>query len=319
MSKYIAGLFLLLFGILVHADDSLIYDQNTGNYTLTYNGNSYVFVPGTNISPYVQSWFEAQRDSTVTYRYRVRNGRDAKQSIDDFRLLTSVAISKDTKITSPHSWTPLIVPYLPAVVWGIKDIDNETGSIAPGKSTERFSFAAPYLPEVSRAELWHFAEMPQFQDEGGEEGPDPASAVGQQFNALIANNHVSRYVAAPGIMIPNPFDSAAILTAILHHIDQDLISMKLIEPNFASQLDRLLQAAIDAAKGGNTVALKGDIKDLRRMLKREYPDVDSDHDQSQDDEGKDEDKNKSHQIDKLAARVLDFDLKYIQKRLGHED
>ena len=70
MSKYIAGLFLLLFGILVHADDSLIYDQNTGNYTLTYNGNSYVFVPGTNISPYVQSWFEAQRDSTVTYRYR---------------------------------------------------------------------------------------------------------------------------------------------------------------------------------------------------------------------------------------------------------
>jgi hypothetical protein len=33
----------------------------------------------------------------------------------------------------------------------------------------------------------------------------------------------------------------------------------------------------------------------------------------------DENKDKSRPIDKLAAKVLDFDLKYIQKRLGHND
>ena len=31
---------------------------------------------------------------------------------------------------------------------------------------------------------------------------------------------------------------------------------------------------------------------------------------------KDKEKDKSRLIDKLAAKVLDFDLKYIQKRLG---
>ena len=96
--------------------------------------------------------------------------------------------------------------------------------------------------------------------------------------------------------------------------------MKLIDPTFASQLDRLFQTAIAAAKGGNTVALKGNLKDLRQMLKREHADVDKeDEDWDKEDDGKGKEKDKSRQIDKLAAKVLDFDLKYIQKRLGHNE
>lgn len=322
MSKFISGLLLLFIGVLAYADDTLVYDPNTGNYTLTYNGNSYVFAPGTNIDPKVQSWFETKRDGTVTYRYRVRNGKGAKQSIDDFRLMTPAALSQDSDITSPQGWESLVVAHLPAVVWDIKDLDNETDSIAPGKSAERFSFVAPYLPQVSAAQLWHFAEMPQFQDEGGEEGPDPASSVGQQFNALLANNYVSRYAAAPAIPIPSPFDPATVLTAIQKHIDHDLISIKLIDPAFAAQFDRLLQAAVDAAKLNNKTAVRGDIKDLRKLLREQHDNLDK---EDSGDFGKDrgdkdrDDKTKSPLIDKLAARVLDFDLQYVATHLEGKD
>ena len=54
------------------------------------------------------------------------------------------------------------------------------------------------------------------------------------------------------------------------------------------------------------------------MLKREYADVDQDDEDWDKDDDKGKEKDKSRLIDKLAAKVLDFDLKYIQKRLGDD-
>ena len=56
------------------------------------------------------------------------------------------------------------------------------------------------------------------------------------------------------------------------------------------------------------------------MLKKEHEDVDKD-DEKEDGkhEGISDDKNKRILIDRLAARVLDFDLKYVLKRMGGED
>ncbi len=150
-----------------------------------------------------------------------------------------------------------------------------------------------------------------------DEGPDPNSSVGVAYHELRRNDFVPRPVAVPLIPVSNPFDAATVLTSMQKHVNQDLVGMKLIDPTFASQLDRLFQTAIAAAKGGNIVALKSNLKDLRQLLKREHADVDKDdEDGDKDDDGKNKEKDKSQLIDKLAARVLDFDLKYIQKRLG---
>ncbi len=92
--------------------------------------------------------------------------------------------------------------------------------------------------------------------------------------------------------------------------------MKLVDPAFASQLDRLLTAAADAARLGNTKGVTSNLKDLRRLLRKEYGDLEEDED-FEDDGGKD--KKKSVFIDRLAARVLDFDAKYVLQRTGSED
>ena len=52
------------------------------------------------------------------------------------------------------------------------------------------------------------------------------------------------------------------------------------------------------------------------MLKREHEDVD--HDEDEKAEEKNERKSARVNIDRLAARILDFDLKYVLKRSGGE-
>jgi len=150
----------------------------------------------------------------------------------------------------------------------------------------------------------------------GDEGP--RGEFGKQVAELEhpERNSVPRTAAVPLIPVPNPFDPAAVLTSVQKHVNQDLVAMKLVDPAFAFQLDRMLQAAIAAAKGGNTVALKSNLKDLRHMLKREHADVDAEDDDKDDGENDDQQKAKVRLIDKLAAKVLDFDFKYVEQRLS---
>jgi hypothetical protein len=55
------------------------------------------------------------------------------------------------------------------------------------------------------------------------------------------------------------------------------------------------------------------IKELRKLLKQEHADVDKDDEG--DDFEDDKEKKPAGRIDRLATRVLDFDLKYVEKRL----
>lgn len=153
----------------------------------------------------------------------------------------------------------------------------------------------------------------ELQPGGAEAGVDAARKLAiLRTGRRHPESRVPRLAAVPRIPAGQPFDPVLTLTGIQKHLNQDLVSLKLVDPVFASQLDRSLQAALDAAKLNNTRALKDHPKDLRRALKKEHDDVDKeDHDD--DDEGKPK---KSGLIDKLAARVLDFDIKYVEKRVS---
>lgn len=156
------------------------------------------------------------------------------------------------------------------------------------------------------------APITEFPDDG----PDYTSAVGIAYHKLRQNDFVPRVVATPRIAVPTPFDAAVVLAGIQQHIKTDMLSMQLVDAVFISQLDPWFASAIDAAKRNNNEGLRHAIKELRRLLKQEHADVDKDDDRDDDDKEK---KVKSR-IDKLAARVLDFDFKYLEKRVkGNKD
>ena len=92
--------------------------------------------------------------------------------------------------------------------------------------------------------------------------------------------------------------------------------MQLIDPALFTLIDRSLDQAIAAAQGGNTSSLLHEIKNIRKLLKQEHADVDKDDDGDRDDD--DKEKKIKSPIDKIAARVLDFDLKYVEKRVKRE-
>jgi hypothetical protein len=149
--------------------------------------------------------------------------------------------------------------------------------------------------------------------------PPIDTPVGRQVAFLESMNHVDQLAAAPKIQVPNPFDASVVLTNIQSHLDRELVVMKLVDPSLAGQLDRMLQAAITAAKGGNTEALKSNLKEIRQLLKSELGGMDKEDDDKNDDKDIAKDNEKENVKDKmLAAKVLDFDLKYIQRRLGEK-
>lgn len=299
-------------------DESIVLDPDTGNYIVIFRStfpsrelHRVVFVPATKIDPTVQSAFKLTKKQNIRYEYKVKNGSNSRQPLIALRLIAST-VDKTSQVT-PKGWFANVVPnFVDArtrVNWDYEELkeDNSAG-LQPGRSQSGFSIESPDLPGVDVVHLNGATPVFGVPDEG----PAMDSEVGKQLNRLTANDFVSRNAAVPRIPTGQPFDPVVTLTGIQKHLNQDLVSMKLVDPVFASQLDRSLQAALDAAKLNNTKALKDHLKDLRRVLKKEHDDVDKKDDDKEDEDGKSK---KSGSIDKLAARVLDFDIKYVEKRL----
>ena len=308
-------------------EEGVFLDPQTGDYLIrfkSYTGliEEGIFYPHTKIEPTVKSKSKLTDDGSIMYRYKVRSGNASKQNLVTVIIYASNAHAAGQ--ISPSGWGGSVAPNLDGngyiVSWSsllskrTKEGDKTAlQGLSPNSGMAEFGFYSADLPGVGIMRLRGKASITMLPDEG----PDPSSPVGITYHELRQKDFVPRPAAVPLIPVPNPFDAAAVLTSMQKHVNQDMVSMKLIDPAFASQLDQLFQAAIDAAKGGNTVALKSDIKDLRQMLKREHADVgkdDEDWDKDNND-GKNKEKDKSRLIDKLAARVLDFDLRYVAKQI----
>ena len=147
----------------------------------------------------------------------------------------------------------------------------------------------------------------------GNEFMDPKSDIAKQYYALVANDFVPRFVAVPAIHVTNRADVASLLHGIQIQ-SQSWVGMQLLDPALSSQFDRLYQSALDASTRNNPKAVTVALGDIRKLLKKEHEDLDEDRD----DDAKA--KPQKRLIDKLAARVLDFDLRYVERHLGaHED
>ncbi len=329
-SKYVIEGQVLQMG---SAPEGLTYDPKTGDYTLIYkaidaNDKEYLykttFIPATKIEPKLISHFDITQSGTFRYRYTARNGVSAVQTVSRIMMMIPNP-SLPRSLRWPRDWEGSehhITGYLGPTT-------NETGhlgfniawhpqhttegkirtGIYPGKAESGFAYESNDLPGVGVAQLRGY--VGKVLGLAGE-GPDPESEVGKQFNELDEHNFVSRHVAVPKIRVPNPFNTATVLKDLQKHIKKDLMNAKLVEASFAEQLDRSLTVAIDAAQRGNTDGLRAQLIDIRQMLKKEHGDLDEDATN----DGEDDKKVPKRSIDKLAARVLDFDIKYVLKQVG---
>lgn len=314
-----------------YSGESIVLDPTTGDYTVTYwNGASLmqiVFVPATKISPAVQSKYEVESSEKITYRYTISSGLQSKQRLNSIRIDPvrqlivgqNVPVNFDSLTTqeesaalkAPIGWGGRIASSLSGdgarVSWHPR-FDMESKGIKSGDTSHGFGFTCFALPGLGIIQLEGEHPVLAFPDEGF--GSD--SAIADQFYQLP--DFVPRNAAVPTIAVPNPFDPAVTLERIQAHI-HTWVAMQLLDPAFSAQLDRYFQAAISAYRLNQPKVGKQQIQAIRKLIKKEQPDADREE-EDKDEKGDDVNKTKRVLIDKLAARILDFDLKYVTKRVG---
>jgi len=325
--------------------ESIVLDPITGDYTITYwDDLSYsddpndppagleqtTFVPATKIAPAIRSKFRMDGASDVAYSYIVSNGATAKQAIIAVSLEEPARISGErdfpahtatveevrqtlfanmSALNSPENWSGDMHRVLgqSRIAWSPDDF--ETGGVKAGRTQAGFGFSSSALPGVSEARMRGKSAVFGYTGEG----PAEDSAIRPELERLRKNNFIARNAAVPTIAVPAPFDAAVLLERIQAHA-HTWITQQLIDPAFSSQLDRYFAAAADAYRHNQPKAGKKHIQTMRELLKKEHADADREDDE--DERGDDGDKTKRPLIDKLAARILDFDLKYVTKRMG---
>ncbi len=345
-SKLLTGIAALVISFYAHAypGEGIALDPATGNYTITYRGDpnstelsQTIFVPSTKIVPTIRSSFRLGENGAIVYRYTVSNDAAAKQAIvgivldqiidpivgelplprrqnatqaaiDAYNAATKIAIA------SPVGWHGSIIRIssdnLSRIAW-MPNPPMSTGGIPAGRTLSGFGFSSLDLPGVCPSQMDGMGEVFGFPDEGPLEG----SAVLAELNRLRDNDFITRNAAVPTIAVPSPFDAAVLQERIQAQM-HTWIGMKLLDATFSSQLDRNFQSAISAYRLNQPKVVKKQIQTMLELINKEHQDLGRDEERESDKTHEKNDDRKSALIDRLSARVLDFDLKYVTKRMG---
>ncbi len=334
-----------------------MFDPVTGNYKIMYweqvsddtghdlSGLSEAtFEPATKIDPMVNSSIRLSEEGQVDYRYKLTNGIRSKQTLVNFWLdltgniianrpllkpvsgsppdknnIQADLISGVAALTTPSGWDGAAITNLNGlrISWNyVQDDYDVTKGLKAGESQRGFGFSSHDIPGIGIARLQGNVEVYGLNFSG--EGPDPASNIGMQALQLEKNNFVSRNVAVPSIAVPDPFDAAVTLERIQNHMHTWIV-MQLLDATFSAQLDRSFQSAISAYRLNQPKVGKQEIQSMRKLIEKEQPDLGRDEEHEGDKEHEKHDDRKSALIERLAARVLDFDLAYVAKRMDDDD
>lgn len=343
------GLFLSSHTSILFAypGESIVRDAN-GDYIITYwNGANMMhskFYPATKIVPRANSSFNLSAKDLIIYRYTISNGATAKQPITSVniknisRIYGSKAMIPITSQTTPQEAVAAVqsmsAPLTKPNKWdGAADQDPSNAlamqagwffstaddvsvlgiGVMPGDSVRGFGFSSFDLPGIGNVQLQgEVKEHGVYEDEG----PDPAeSSIIPELERLEQRDFIARPVAEPLIAVPVPFVAYILLDRIRIHV-ATWPDRQLLDPTFAAQLDRYLAAATDAYRLNNNKVGKEHIESVRKLLEHEHRFLDHD---DEDNEDTPEHKHATRNtIDRLAARVLDFDLRYVLKRMERE-
>lgn len=323
------------------AADTIVYDDVTGNYVLTYacEGEGTITTtlePHNKLAPAIDSAFSESREG-VSYSYTVSLSSQSRQPLrmialdpilpvagiapppteallegasrEDLAKLRGAAVA-----SAPAGWLTIHFANLGGttrVGWG--RLERTQSTFVAGSSQKGFGFSSQHLPGVFPAE---------FHGDGAGwtlpcEGPN-AGSVADALEALLRNDYVPRYAAAPTIQVDEPFNPIAILKSVLKHTTQ-LEQWGLVEASVAGKVRTHALAAIGKLQDGDAVQALVALRTLRGEIRRNQPDSPARaapptsvprHPVS-------EMKKMNTDYDReLAIRVLDFDIAYVARRLG---
>ena len=336
------GLFMFCFLMPTFALDgeTIVFNPTTGNYLITYLNSrdgkfhQVTFVPATKIKPTLKTKLNLVRENEIHYGYTLASAGNSQQDIVLLILdpVSSVTTSlPDVPLNAPPGkiMEDMIgvanyfdTPQLWSASMGYSDgqmsfrigwSTKVANGMHPGRQAI-FGFKSRDLPGIIELEIYGFA--PDSKEISGEEIDDEDGGFGQQYMELVyRKNFVGRNAAVPAIAVPAPFDAAVLLDRIRIQV-ATWPGKQLLDPSFATQLDRSMVAATNAYRNNQPKAGREHIESLRRLLDREHKYLDHD-----DEDNEDTAEHKAATrltIDRLAARVLDFDLRYVLKRTEHE-
>ena len=281
-----------------------------------------------------------RENGAIVYRYSVSNGATAKQAIihimldqivnpvigelpfphrsTDMEAFNAFSAAVKTALATPGGWdgdiTRLRSDNLDRIAWMPHSDNLNTNGIQAGRTLTGFGFSSLDLPGVGPTLTAGLGEVFGFPDEG----PVEDSAVLDELNRLRDNHFVLRPAAVPMIAVPNPFDAAVLLDRIQTQM-HTWIDKQLLDATFSSQLDRFFASAISAYRLNQPKVGKKQIQTMREMLNKEHQDLGRDEEHESDKTHEKNDGRKSALIDRLAARVLDFDLEYVTKRMDGDN
>jgi hypothetical protein len=329
--------------------ESIVLDPNTGDYQITYFGTGSpgnkrnkplrqtIFVPATKINPVVWSTFRLSKGDVVDYKYRVKNGSSSRQSLISFifdpvsDIISSTPLPKRRQdvaisdlqqfskvsraaINIPRNWDGIVWISESGglrISWGWDLLNSPDAGLIAGSSQEGFGFSSKDIPGIGIAQFEGNAPVFGYPD-GGPEGE-----ISDQVEKLRQNDFVPRNAAVPTITVPDPFDPAILMGSIQTQM-HTWIAMNLLDATFSAQLDRYFQSAISAYRLNQPSVGKQQIEALREMIKKEQPDMGRDEEHESDRSHEKNDDRQAPLINKLAARVLDFDLGYVTRRMDED-
>ncbi len=293
----------------------------------------------------IQSRFHTDDTDTITYRYTVTNDAQNKQDIgliifdqvgqiigtrDDreFKIkhemdssATAALLEQNSAaLTTPEGWEGSISFGMyneESIRLGWNPVVNEsTGrasdGIKPGTSLPGFGFFSHDLPGIGQVEMEGNSTLSGIP----KNNTNSDVSIIRQLMQLEQSDHAQANAAVPTIRVPIPFDSAVILERVQDHM-KTWTEIKLLDRAFYSKLRRSSQEAIKAYRLNDHKDARDHLEEMRMLINKEQPD--SDKTNPQDESNDSRYPNRGIVIDKLAARVLDFDIKYVINHSGGKD
>lgn len=285
-------LVLLLGPGLAHSQDSAVFDAQQNAWKLYYQDPeteqwvSKSYIQQNAIKPSIKSAVQAS-GSQYVYHYRVSNQRDAKQTIDVFRIwgiplvyaipdlppvtanirtdndkwtqqnwvqLTAKEKFESSVVKAPKGWSAGLrvdeKEGQTSFVWtpGLKDTDPD--GIAPGKTQDRFTVIRQELPGVARAKLTGSTEEPWGLDNLPE-----TPFWSQKIDEIQALDYVLVPVLAPVIPVPSPYNGAELARRIKAHT-QTWLKYGHVSADVLDRLNRQFDVLIPALEGNNKATVR---------------------------------------------------------------
>ncbi len=343
-----------------HAQDSATFDASKNAWKLYYQDPetsqwvSKIYVQQNAIKPGIKSFVQPS-GSGYLYRYRLSNHRDAKQTIDLFRIwgiplvyaipnlppITANA-KTDPEAEDKQQWAQLKIKRnfetsvikapqgwsgnlrvdehvgQTSFVWtpGLKDTDPD--GISPGKTQDGFLVTRAELPGVARAKLTGSTPEPW----GLDNLPD-TPYWSQKIDEIQDLDYVLVPVLAPVIAVPTPYSGAELARRLRTHV-QSWPKYGHASADVLARLNRQFDVLIPALEMNNRPTARAAVAAMRKECTDHHRDL-VDAKAGEDDDAQasvalprtpaQRSATPAPALDRLAARALMFDLRYLLDRM----